>query len=165
MTGTRKRITRLIPAPRQWNADGISFRVVTRLFGLWGRCLCTALGRRLSHTAGFVSGLRSGHFDKHVINPATRCFSRWLVPTEEVYEIRADRFAGRRRHAQLHEGVVNSRGRPHRNGRIVRYDANTEEFLVMEPTRAIITYFLPKPLSKENRFATNLEYFYDTLNF
>jgi hypothetical protein len=135
------------------------------LFGLLGWCKCTAIGRQLKYTTGFPAGARLGHFDKHVINPATRCFSRWHVPTEEVYELLADRFAGRAVHGQLHEGVVNSTARPHRNGRRVRYDQSTEEFLVMEPNGAVITYFLPSPHSKENRFATNLEYFLDTLKY
>jgi hypothetical protein len=136
-----------------------------RLYGLFGWCLCIIMGRRLRHTKGFVPGLRSGHFDKHVLNPSKRCFSRRQVPTEEVYELLADRFAGRRKHAKLHEGIVNSMRRPNRTGRIVRYDELTQEFLVVDPHGVIRTYFKPKPKSPENRFATNLEYFKDTLKY
>jgi hypothetical protein len=112
-----------------------------------------------------MPGIRSGHFDKHVVRPMTRTFTRCEVPTEQVYELLADRFAGRSKHAQLYEGVVNSVKRPWRNGRIVRYDQRTEEFLVIDPAlnRAIVTYFLPRPRSKDNPYATNLEYFKNNL--
>ena len=137
---------------------------MTSFYGVLGWCLCAILGRRLKHTTGFAPHLRGGHYDKHVIDPTKRCFSRLVMPTEGTYELWADRFAGRRKHGQLHEGVVNSAQRPRRNGWIVRYDSRTEEFLILDGSR-IVTYFIPKPGSPENPFATNFEYYDNTLKY
>jgi hypothetical protein len=141
---------------------------VTWCFSLLGFLLRLRLGWRLRHTRGFTSS-RSGHFEKHVLNPATRSLSRLRVPTEEVYELLADRFVGRRRHAKLHEGVVSSKARPLKNGRLVRYDERTEEFVVVLPDGGLMTYYKPSPRSAKrpnsHRFDTNLEYFHDTLLF
>ena len=123
------------------------------------------MGGKLRHTSGFLSS-RAGHFDKHVLKVTKRSWARCELPTAKLYEFAADSFAGRAKHPQLHEDVINSAKRPQKNGRIVRYDERTEEFLVVDPvTRGIYTYFIPRPLSENNRFKTNLEYFNDVLKF
>ena len=137
-----------------------------RLYVLLGWCMCCTVLRRRRHTKGFRTPKNlSGHFFRHVIDPEKRCFSRWRVPTEEVYERLADRFAGRRKHGELHECVVVSTKRPHKNGRRVRYDERTEELISIEPEGYIVTYFCPEPGTANNPFPTNLEYFRDTCRF
>ena len=45
---------------------------------------------------------------------------------------------------------------------VVRYDSATEEFGVLGTFGDILTYFIPVPGSRHNKFATNLEYWRDS---
>ena len=101
------------------------------------------------------------HFDKHVIDVRTRCFTRLRVPTPEIMCLRADSVVGRRGRSGVHFAQVNSVKRPARNDRFQVFDERTDELVVVSNDGYIISYYIPIP-GLHHQYSSNLDYFKDT---